>query len=95
MKRTQIAVDYPTIEVKVIKTAAEMQALGYKKSGDKLAYLPVNRFQSIVVKQVSRLVQEEFMENADYDAEMEEMCVAQTGMTPKAYQAKFKRSWNE
>lgn len=89
-----ITVEYPHIEEKVLHTAEEMAAKGYKKM-PQIAYLPVNRKQYVQVKQVARKVQEEFMDGADYEAELVAMCVAQTGLTPAAYQAKFKRAWND
>lgn len=93
--KTQITVEYPTMEHIVKVSAEEMQARGYKNSKGVIAHLPVNRTQTVQVKQVARKVQEEFMTSADYEAELEAMCVAQTGMTPSAYQARYKRAWNE
>ena len=95
MSVTHITVEYPTMEHIVKVSAQEMQARGYKNSKGVIQHLPVNRPQQIQVKQVSRLVQEEFMTGADYEAELEAMCVAQTGMTPSAYQARFKGAWND
>lgn len=89
-----ITVEYPHIEEKVLRTAEQMKAAGYKAM-PQIAYLPVNRKQYVQVKQVARKVQEEFMDGADYEAELVAMCVAQTGLTPAVYQAKFKRAWNE
>ena len=89
-----IAVEYPHIEEKVLHTAEQMAAKGYKKM-PQIAYIPVNRKQYIQVKQVARKVQEEFMTAEDYEAELVALCVAQTGMTPSKYQAKHKRAWNE
>lgn len=95
MKTTQITVEYPTTEHIVLKTIADLKKLGYKNpTKDIIRHNPVNRPQVITVKQVARKIQEEFMESADYDAELEAMCVAQTGMTPSAYQARYKCSWN-
>ena len=93
---THIQVQYPTVEEIVLNTEAQMRAKGYKNyKGDQISYQPVNRPQHIQVKQVKRLVQEEFMNSADYEAELETQCVAQTGMTRSQYQARFKRAWNE
>lgn len=93
---TTIAVEYPSTIKVVTKTEAEMRALGYKNyKGDKTTNLYVNRTHRITVKQVSRKIQEEFMTSADYRAELEAMCLAQTGMTQSAYQTKYHRSWNE
>ena len=89
-----ITVEYPHIEEKVLQTAEQMAARGYKKM-PQIAYLPINRKQYVQVKQVARKVQEEFMTGEDYDAELVAMCEAQTGMTPTSYQAKFKRAWND
>jgi len=91
--KTTITVEYPTIEDIVIKTKAEAVSMGYKS--EIVRHMPVNRPQHIVVKQVARKVQEEFMNSADYEAELEAQCVAQTGMGRSAYQARFKRAWNE
>lgn len=94
--KTTIAVEYLKTETQVIKTEAEMKAMGYKhQKGDLVRYMPVNRPQVIDVKQVSRLVQEEFMDGADYEAELEAMCKEQTGLTRSAYQARYRRSWND
>lgn len=94
--KTIISVQYPSTIKVVVKTEAEMRALGYKYyTGDKTTNLYVNRRQFIQVKEVKRLVQEEFMNSADYEAEAVAACVGQTGMTPAVYQARHKRSWNE
>ena len=91
----QITVEYPTTLHIVKVSAEEMQARGYKNSKGIIQHEPVNRPQVITVKQVSRKVQEEFMTGEDYEAELTAMCVAQTGMTPSAYQARYKRAWND
>lgn len=88
-----ITVQYPTIERKVIKTLKEAKAMGYKN--EIVQNIPVNRPQTVTVKQVSRKVQEEFMGSDDYNEELKAACISQTGMTPEAYQAKFKRAWND
>lgn len=96
MTVTHIKVEYPTHERVVVKTEAEMRSLGYKNyKGDKTKSVFYNRLQSITVKQLSRRVQEEFMTDADYEAELEAMCVAQTGMTPADYQTRHGMAWNE
>lgn len=92
---TTIQVEYPITEHIVKVTAEEMQARGYKGSKGIIQHLPVNRVQYVQVKQVSRLVQEEFMTGEDYEAELEAMCVAQTGMSRSAYQARYKQAWND
>ena len=93
---THITVEYPTTLTVVLNTEAEMRALGYKNyKGDRVSYKPVNRPQVIQVKQVARKVQEEFMSADDYEAELTAKCLEQTGMTPSAYQARFKKAWNE
>lgn len=92
----QILVDYPVTITKVINTQAEMRAKGYKSyKGDHVMYIPVNRLEQIQVKQVKRLVQEEFMTGSDYEAELEEMCKAQTGLSRNAYQTRYGRAWND
>lgn len=92
---THITVEYPTTEHVVVISAEDMQAKGYKNSKGLIRHYPVNRPQVITVKQVSRLVQEEFMTSDDYEAEMEAMCLAQTGLTRSQYQARYKRAWND
>lgn len=93
--KTSITVEYPTT-ISVVKVSAEeMQARGYKNHKGVVQHLPVNRPQVITVKQVSRKVQEEFMTSEDYDKELEAQCLAQTGMTPSAYQAKYRKAWND
>lgn len=93
--KTQITVEYPTTLTIVKVSAEEMQARGYKNSKGVIQHLPVNRPQTITVKQVARKVQEEFMTPEDYEAELTAMCVAQTGMTPSQYQARYRRAWND
>lgn len=93
MNITHITVEYPTLQHTVVKTLAEAKAMGYKSAI--IRKVPVNRPQNIVVKQVKRLVQEEFMDSTDYDKELDAKCVAETGMTRAAYQVRYKRSWNE
>lgn len=93
MNKTTITVEYPIMEHIVVKTEAEAKAMGYKSAI--IRKLPVNRQHHIVVKQVKRLVQEEFMDSEDYDKELDAKCLAETGMTRAAYQARYKRSWNE
>lgn len=90
---THIKVEYPLIEDIIVKTEKQARSMGYKNAI--VRHLPVNRAQVIQVKQVKRLVQEEFMNSADYEAELETSCLAKTGMTRAAYQAKNKRAWNE
>lgn len=91
-----ITVEYPTMETQIISTEAEMRAKGYKSyKGDHVRYNPINRLEQIQVKQVRRLVQEEFMTGADYEAELEDMCKRQTGLTRSQYQSRYKRAWNE
>jgi hypothetical protein len=88
-----INVEYPTVEDIVIKTKAEAMSMGYKNAI--IRHQPVNRPYNIVVKQVKRLVQEEFMSSADYEAELEAQCRATTGMGRSVFQVRFKRAWNE
>ena len=95
MNVVHIPVSYPTTEEVVVISAEDMQAKGYKKSKGLILYYPVNRPQRITVKQVSRLVQEEFMSSEDYEAELDAMCLAQTGLTRSQYQARYKRAWND
>ena len=95
MNVVHIPVDYPTTIANVVVSAEDMQAKGYKNSKGLIRYEPVNRPQRITVKQVSRLVQEEFMTSDDYEAELEAKCLEQTGLTRSQYQARYKRAWNE
>ena len=48
----------------------------------------VNEAQKIYVHQVKQLIENEFKTPEDY-------CMEQTGMTPAAYQAKYRRAWND
>lgn len=78
-----IPVQAPTFEKVVIKTEAEMRALGYKNyQGDKTTTVYFNRPQVIRVRVVGKTI------------DLEAMCLAQTGMTPSDYQAKFNQAWN-
>jgi len=96
MNITHITVEYPTTVKKVVKTEEEMRSLGYKSwKGDKVTSEYVNRPYSIRVKQVARKIEETFMSHEDQQKEIIAKCVAQTGMTPSDYQAKFKKAWNE
>lgn len=96
MNVTHIPVEYPTTIVKVIFTEAEMRAKGYKNyKGDKTTNVYVNRPIIVKVKQVKRLVQEEFMTSEDYNKELDDMSVAQTGKTRADYQASAGKAWNE
>lgn len=82
MNVTHIKVEYPTQLRVVLNTEAEMRAKGYKNyKGDCTKTVNVNRTEQVRVR-TNKVV--------DLDA----MCLAQTGMTPSAYQAKFNRSWN-
>lgn len=91
--KKRISVEYPTSIKVVTKTLAEAKAMGYKREMSHWVF--VNRPQRIKVKQVKHLVQEEFMTSEDYDKELEEMCISQTGMGRAAYQARYKRAWND
>jgi len=91
--KTQITVEYPTIENVVIKTLAEAKAMGYKSAI--VRHEPVNRPYKIQVKQVKRLVKEEFMDDKEWENELEGMAKAQTGMSRTAHQSRLKKSWNE
>ncbi len=91
-----IEVQYPTTIVEVINTEAEMRAKGYKNyKGDQVRHNPVNRIHSITVKQTARIIEETFRSAEDARKELETICLNQTGLTPVAYQAKFKRAWND
>ena len=80
---THITVEYPTHYRKVLNTEAEMRAKGYKNyKGDHTTSVFVNRPFTVKVR-TNKVI--------DLDA----MCLAQTGMTPSAYQAKHGRAWNE
>ena len=78
----QITVEYPHIEEKVLRTAEQMKAAGYKAM-PQIAYLPVNRKQYVQVKTSAPAI------------DLDQMCLDQTGLTPAQYQAKFKRAWND
>lgn len=96
MNITHIKVEYPSSIKKVIKTEAQMREMGYKNyKGDKVSNVFVNRTQIIKVRRVERLVKEEFMELSEYEQELDDMCVAQTGMTRSQYQVKNGKAWNE
>lgn len=91
--KTTINVEYPTVEHIVVTTKEQAIVMGYKNA--LVRHEPVNRLQHIDVKHVKRLVQEEFMNASDYEDELEAKCLSQTGLGRAAYQAKFKRAWNE
>ena len=95
MNVTHIPVQYPTTLKIVVVSAEDMQAKGYKNSKGLIRYEPVNRPHRVTVKNTARMVQEEFMNTADYEAELEAMCLKQTGLTPAQYQAKHHRAWND
>jgi len=96
MKITHIEVQYPTESVKIIPKKANdlaLERMQFWNRGKVIAdhyriVTKLNQPQTIYVNQVSQLIENEFKTNDDY-------CFQQTGMTPTAYQAKFKRSWNE
>ena len=90
----KISVQYPTVEEKVIKTAKEMKALGYSEKAQ-IAYIPVNRISDIRVNKLSRKVQEEFMNEDDYQFELSEQAQDLTGMSRSQYQIKYATAWNE
>lgn len=93
--KVTIQVEYPTTVEVVKATAEEMQAKGYKNHKGIIQYVAVNRPQAIKVKQVARKVQEEFMDSADYEKELNDMSIAQTGLTIENYQAKHGKAWND
>lgn len=81
--KTQITVEYPTHLRVVVATEAEMRAKGYKNyKGDMTKSVFPNRTERIQVR-TNKVV------------DLEALCLAQTGMTPSAYQAKFGQAWNE
>lgn len=65
-------------------TVERIERLTYKLTGLGQQYIekPVNEATPVAVNVVKELTPEE-------------MCMNQTGMTPSAYQARFKRAWNE
>lgn len=89
-----ITVEYPTTIKVVIKTAAQAKAMGYG-ANEIAKYIPTNRPLDIAVKQLSRRVQEEFMDYEDYEAELDAKALQQIRMTRSAFQSKFKKAWNE
>ena len=96
MKVTRIEVHYPTESVTIIPKKADdlaRERMQFWNRGKEVAdhyriVTKVNQPQTIYVKQVARMVEEEFMTTDDYSIE-------QTGMTASAYQAKFGRAFNE
>ena len=94
MNKTIIKVDYPTEKVTIIPKKPEQimrERLIYRTNDVADHYRIVtklNQPQTIFVKQVSRMVEEEFMDSDDYSIE-------QTGLTASAYQAKYGRAFNE
>ena len=91
-----ITVEYPTEKVTIIPKKREdimREALFNRVNIADVAdhyriVTKVNEAQKIYVHQVKQLVENEFKTPEDY-------CMEQTGMTPAAYQAKFKRAWND
>jgi hypothetical protein len=94
MNATKIPVQYPTEKVTIVPKTAEQVArerimFRTQDIADHYRIVTlVNEPQTIYVKQVERMVQEEFMDNDDYSIE-------QTGLTAAAFQSKFKRAFNE
>lgn len=89
----KIEVQYPTEVVTLVpKTQQQImqERIMFRKADVAENFRIVtklNQPQTIYVKQVKQLVEEEFKTPEDY-------CLEQTGMTPSAYQAKYKRAWN-
>lgn len=89
-----IAVDYPTVKyTKIPKTEEQvMRERIYARTMDVepfyLIPTKVNEEQYVQVRTVASKIEDEFKSNED-------RCVEQTGMTSSAYQAKYKRAWNE
>jgi hypothetical protein len=94
MKATKIEVQYPTEKVTIVPKTQEaiMRERIFNRTADVKDHYrivtKVNEAQKIYVHQVKQLVENEFKTPEDY-------CMEQTGMTPSAYQAKFKRAWND
>lgn len=90
----KIEVQYPTEKVTIIPKKPEqiMRERIFNRTADVADHYrivtKVNEPQKIYVQQVKQLVENEFKTPEDY-------CLEQTGMTPSAYQAKFKRAWND
>ena len=90
----KIEVQYPTEKVTIIPKKPEqiMRERIMNRTADVADHYrivtKVNEPQKIYVQQVKQLVENEFKTPEDY-------CLEQTGMTPSAYQAKFKRAWND
>ena len=92
----KIEVQYPTEKVTIIPKKQDQimrEALMFRTPINEVKdhyriVTPVNQAQKIYVHEVKQLVENEFKTPEDY-------CLEQTGMTPSAYQAKFKRAWND
>jgi hypothetical protein len=87
-----INVEYPTVETKttMLKKDNVYNPWYPERNEDRVVTvsLPVNQEHKIYVRKTERLVQEEFMTSEDY-------CKEQTGMSPKSYQDKHKKAWND
>lgn len=80
----KIKVNYPTHERVVVKTEAEMRALGYTNyKGDLTKSVYPNREHSIIVR------------TAKPQFSPEELCLQLTGMRPSEYQSKYGVAWND
>lgn len=94
MSVTHIKVDYPTEQVTIVPKKPEqiMRERLMSRTADVADHYRIvtklNQPQKIYVQQVKQLVENEFKTPEDY-------CLEQTGMTPSAYQAKYKRAWND
>jgi len=92
----QITVEYPTEKVTIIPKKQDdimrealFNRVNIADVKDHYRIVTkVNEAQKIYVHQVKHLIEDEFKSNED-------RCLEQTGMTPSAYQAKFKRAWND
>lgn len=84
--KTQVKVQYPTVEEHQIPITSAYERLVYR-ANSRTVRTSVNQARTIYVRVLTKTPTQPF------DAEV--MCVAQTGMTPSAYQSKFKKAWNE
>lgn len=96
MSVTHITVEYPTESVTIVPKTQEQvmrEALMFRTPINEVKdhyriVTKLNEAQTIYVHQVKDLIEDEFKSNDD-------RCLEQTGMTPSAYQARFKRAWND
>lgn len=90
---THIEVNYPTEIVTIVPKKPEqimrerLMSRGADVKDHFRIITKINEPVKIYVRQVAEKIEDEFKSNED-------RCLEQTGMTPSAYQAKYKRAWN-